>query len=108
MLPVRSTKKSMPTSSDDEAEGHDGPPDRIDGWPFYRICPADGGLVDVWLTTAEPVIVQNQKLRRMDFRFQVMAVTGIDPNDPQWGGDLEGHIREHYRDWLESAEVIEI
>jgi len=79
------------------------------GWPerFYRIIPRADGLVDVWLTPGEPVPFTETN-GRLDFRFRILAVCGIDPEDPQWGGDLEGHIREHYQDWVESAETIEI
>lgn len=44
----------------------------------------------------------------IDYNIRVKAVQGIDPNDPQWGGDLEEHIRRNYSKWLESAEEIEI
>ena len=74
---------------------------------FYRIVPSDGGLVDVYLTPAEAV-PYNDRDGRVDFRFRLLAVRGVNPADPQWGGDLEGHIRQHYAAWLESAEEIEI
>ena len=45
---------------------------------------------------------------RVEIRIHTLAVRGIDPKDPQWGGDLEGHVREHYESWLEMAEEIEI
>ena len=45
---------------------------------------------------------------RVDYGIRVRVVHGIDPEDPQWGGSLEGHIREHYAAWLESAEETEI
>ena len=74
---------------------------------FYRIAQRGDGLVDVWLTPgeAEPFWKMDG---RMDFRFRLLAVRGVDPADPQWGGDLEGHIRQYYAAWLESAEMIEI
>ena len=74
---------------------------------FYSIETRVDGLVDVWLTPgrAEPYF---ETCGRMEFRFLAKAVRGIDPADPQWGGDLEGHIRAHYYEWLESAEEIEI
>lgn len=73
---------------------------------FYRIHRRSDGLADVWLSpgTAMPVWPDG----RMEFVIQVLAVEGIDPEDPQWEGDLEGHIRRHYADWVKSAEVIEI
>lgn len=75
------------------------------GWPekFYRIIPRADWLVDVWLTPGEPVPFWRLD-GRLDFRFRLLAVVGVDPEDPQWGGDLEGHIRAHYAAWLESAE----
>ena len=64
-------------------------------------------LVDVWLAPGDPVPF-TETSGRLDFRFRILAVCGIDPEDPQWGGDLEEHIRAHYQDWVESAETIEI
>jgi len=74
---------------------------------FYQFCPRGDGLVDVWLTPGEPVPVWDANAR-LDFRFRVLAVVGVDPKDPQWGGNLEEHIRRHYDAWLMSAEEIEI
>ena len=45
---------------------------------------------------------------RMDYNFRILAVQGVNPEDPQYGGDLEEHIRRHYYAWMESAEEIEI
>ena len=45
---------------------------------------------------------------RYDYNFKVLAVQGITPEDPQYGGDLEEHIRRNYYAWIESAEVIEV
>jgi hypothetical protein len=45
---------------------------------------------------------------RTDYNFRISAVLGVDPEDPQWGGDLEGNIRQNYLKWLLSAETIEI
>ena len=74
---------------------------------FYRIITKGNGLADVYLTPGEAV--PYWKLDgRVEFRFRLLAVCGVDPDDPQWGGDLEGHIREHYAQWLESAEEITI
>ena len=72
----------------------------------YRIHRRADGLADVWLTPGKAMPVWPDG--RMDFVFQVLAVEGIDPEDPQWGGNLEEHIRRHYTDWVKSAEVIEI
>ena len=79
------------------------------GWPkkFYRIITRGDGLADIWLTPGDPApFVETNG--RVDFRFRILAVRGIDPEDLQWGGDLEGHIRAHYQAWVESAEEIEI
>lgn len=43
----------------------------------------------------------------MDFRIRTLVARGIDPRDPQWGGNLEAHVREHYAAWLEMAEEVE-
>ena len=74
---------------------------------FYAIDKRTDGLVDVWLTPGKAVpFFENSG--HMEITVKTMAVRGIDPEDPQWGGDLEGHIREHYYDWLASAEEVEI
>ena len=75
---------------------------------FYRIASSCDGLVDVYLTPGEPVPMYDDLTGRMDFNIRLLAVGGIDPNDPQWEGDLEEHIRRHYAAWLESAKEIEI
>ena len=84
------------------------PPVYSDGRPFYRIVPIHDGLVDIWLTPGEAVPAYDNLTGRTDFSIRVLAVREIDPDDPQWGGDLEGHIRWHYDAWLRCAEVIEI
>lgn len=75
---------------------------------FYRIVPTGEGLVDVWLSPGEGVPITDSVTRVTDYNIRLLAVQGVNPCDPQWGGDLEGHIRRHYRRWLASAEVIEI
>jgi hypothetical protein len=75
---------------------------------FYRITERPDGLVDVWLTPGEVVPIMDDLTGRVDYGIRLRVVRGIDPADPQWGGSLEGHIREHYAAWLESAEEIEI
>ena len=75
---------------------------------FYRIVSADGGLVDVYLTPGEVVTMYDNLSGRMDYGIKLLAVCGIDPEDPQWEGDLEEHIRRHYAGWLSSAKEIEI
>lgn len=75
---------------------------------FYRITERGDGLVDVWLTPGELVAIMDDLTGRKDYGIRLLAVRGIDPNDPQWGGSLEEHIRMHYAAWLESAEEVEI
>ena len=84
-----------------------GPAEWVDGRPFYRIYQEGDGLVDIWLTPGKPVPMHIEG-GLIDYNIRVKAVQGIDPNDPQWGGDLEEHIRRNYSKWLESAEEIEI
>ena len=75
---------------------------------FYRVVPADGGLVDVWLTPGEVMPIFDDLSGRIDYGIRLLAVRGINPEDPQWEGDLEEHIRRHYAGWLASAEEVEI
>lgn len=75
---------------------------------FYRIIPARDGLVDIWLTPGTAVPMLDDLTGRIDYGFRLLAVLGIDPDDPQWGGELEEHIRRNYAAWVESAEEIEI
>lgn len=75
---------------------------------FYKIQDTRNGLVDVWLTPGEAVPAMDDLTGRTDYNFRLLAVRGIDPQDEQWGGDLEEHIRRHYEDWIQSAEVIVI
>lgn len=75
---------------------------------FYRIIPALDGLVDIWLTPGTAMPETDDLTGRTDYGFRLLAVRGIDPEDIQWGGNLEEHIRRHYTDWIESAEEIEI
>lgn len=82
--------------------------DKIPKRRFYHIVPTWDGMVDIWLTPGEPTMFYNKTTGQHDYNIRVLAVRGIDPKDPQWEGDLEGHIRRHYRKWIESAEEIEI
>lgn len=75
---------------------------------FYRIIPARDGLVDIWLTPGEAVPMTDDLTGRIDYSFRILAVCGVDPEDPAWGGSLKEHIRRNYYKWLESAEEIEI
>ena len=86
----------------------DVPPAEKRGRPFYQIIPARDGLVDIWLTPGTAVPMLDDLTGRTDYGFRLMAVRGINPEDPQWQGNLEEHIRRHYAAWLESAEEIEI
>ena len=74
------------------------------GRRFYRIVPTCSGLVDIWFTPGEAVPMTDDLTGRVDFNFRVLAVRGVNPNDPQWGGNLEEHIRRNYNAWIESAE----
>lgn len=65
-------------------------------------------MVDIWLSPGEAVPLTDDLTGRIDYNFRVLAVRGIDPKDPQWEGDLEGHIRKHYYKWIESAEEVEL
>ena len=75
---------------------------------FYRISPRRDGLVDVYLTPGEAVPAYDDLIGRYDYNIRLLAVVGVDPEDPTWRGDLEGHIREHYSWWVASAEEVEI
>lgn len=75
---------------------------------FYEIAERGDGLVDVVLTPGEVVPMRDDLTGRTDYGIRLMAVRGINPEDPQWQGNLEEHIRRHYAAWLESAEEIEI
>lgn len=75
---------------------------------FYRVTERVDGLVDVWLTPVEVTPMRDDLTGRTDYGVRLRAVHGVDPEDPAWGGSLEGHIREHYAAWLESAEEVEI
>ena len=77
---------------------------------FYRIVPnQDGsGTVDVWLSPGQPVPIYDTLTGLLDYNIKVLAVRGIREDDPQYGGDLEEHIRRNYYAWMESAEEVEI
>lgn len=78
------------------------------GGPFYRIVPTHDGLVNIYLSPGEAVPLYDDLTGRYDYNFKVLAVQGINPEDPQYCGDLEEHIRRNYYAWIESAEVIEV
>lgn len=84
------------------------PPANKGGRIFYRITQAQDGLVDIWLTPGTAIPKMDDLTGRIDYGFRLLAVQGIDPDDPQWGGELEEHIRRNYAAWVESAEEIEI
>jgi hypothetical protein len=79
-----------------------------DGRPFYRIVPTHDGLVDLYFSAGQAVPMFDDLTGRVDYNFRVLAVQGVNPDDPQYGGDLEDHIRRNYYAWVESAEVIEV
>ena len=80
----------------------------ISGRPFYRIVPTHDGLMDIWFTPGEAVPLYDNLTGRFDYNFKILAAQGINPEDPQYGGDLEEHIRRNYYAWIESAEEIEV
>ena len=88
--------------------GKEGPSVHESGRPFYRITPTHDGLVDVWLTPGEAVPLYDDLSGRFDYGIRILAVCGVNPEDPQYGGDIEEHIRRNYYAWIESAEEIEI
>lgn len=75
---------------------------------FYRISRNRDGTVDVWLTPSEAAPLYDELTGRTDYGIRLLAVRGINPDDPQWDGGLEEHIRRHYAAWLASAEEMEI
>ncbi len=75
---------------------------------FYRIMKRGDGLVDVWLTPGQAVPAFDNLTGRIDYNIRILMVQGVDPADPAWRGNLEGHIREHYTWWMASAEEVEI
>ena len=78
------------------------------GGPFYRIVPTHDGLVDLYFSAGQAVPMFDDLTGRVDYNFRVLAVQGVNPDDPQYGGDLEDHIRRNYYAWVESADVIEV
>ena len=75
-----------------------------EGRHFYTIVPGREGTVDVYLNPAiEPMTTEGGIT---DYDIAVRVVHGVDPLDPQFGGDLEGHIRAHYDAWRDSGEMI--
>lgn len=86
--------------------GNKGPSD--DGRPFYRIVERGDGLCDIWLSPGIAVPLYDNLTGRYDYNFKVLAVRGVNKEDPQWEGDLGEHIRRHYYAWIESAEEVEI
>lgn len=81
---------------------------RKNGKTFFRIWDNPDGTVDIWLTPGEATPKFCDTTGRFDYGIKVFMVQGIDPKDPQWGGDLAEHIRTHYGDWMASAEEREI
>ena len=74
------------------------------GRHFYSIVPSGEDTVDVYLNPAiEPMTTEGGIT---DYDIAVRVVRGVNPNDPQFGGDLEGHIRAHYDAWRDSGEMI--
>lgn len=74
------------------------PPER--GRHFYTILRRADGLVDVYL---DPHVYPMTADGMTDYDLSFKVARGIDPKDYP---DMEAHIREHYEDWCEIAEVI--
>lgn len=86
----------------DEMNTANAPPET--GRHFYSIVPSGEGTVDVYLNPAiEPMTTEDGIT---DYDIAVRVVHGVDPLDPRFGGDLEGHIRAHYDAWRDSGEMI--
>jgi hypothetical protein len=86
----------------DEMNTANAPP--CEGRHFYTIVPGREGTVDVYLNPAiEPMTTEGGIT---DYDIAVRVVYGVDPQDPRFGGDLEGHIRAHYDAWRDSGEMI--
>ena len=80
----------------------------IPGRPFYRIVETHDGLVDIWLSPGEAVPIYDAVAGRTEIIIRVLAARGVNPKAPEWGGDLEEHIRRNYYAWIKSAEEMEI
>lgn len=71
------------------------------GRQFYSILSRADGLVDVFLDPHVYPMSTEDGATDYDLSFRV--VRGVDPADY---GDIEAHIRAHYEDWREIAEVV--
>ena len=78
------------------------PRDRPD---FYSIVPHTDGTVDVYLRP-DVTVYRVGDIREYDVR--VIVVRGVNPNDPAYGGDLEGYVRAHYSAWMEAGEAVDL
>ena len=68
---------------------------------FYALMDRADGLVDVYLAPeAHPLSTEGGEV---DFDISFRVVRGVDPAEYP---DMEAHIRAHYEDWCEAAEVI--
>lgn len=70
------------------------------GRHFYTLLWRADGLVDVYL---DPRVYSMTPGDEADFDFSFKVVRGI---DPACYDDMEAHIREHYKDWCDTAEVV--
>ena len=76
------------------------------GRHFYSIIHDGDDLVDVYLNPDPRPLTTEDGFT--DYSITAIVVRDVDPNDERFGGDLEAHIRAHYKAWCESGIPIEI
>lgn len=79
----------------------DQPPVEKHGRQFYALLPRADGLYDVFLDGKVFPMTTEDGSTDYDIYFRV--VRGIDPKDY---ADLEGHIRENFKDWCDCGEAV--
>lgn len=68
---------------------------------FFTFLNRPDGTVDIFLDPrVYPITVDG----RTDYDVTFRVVRGVDP--AEYGGKLEDHVREHFRDWCDLAETI--
>ena len=73
---------------------------------FYNIVENHDGTVDVHLRPVpHPATTPSGSA---DYDISVLTVRGIDPDDPLFCGDLEGHIRANYDAWCSMGETLNL
>jgi len=76
------------------------------GRRLYYIHDKGDGTVDVYLRPG--ISPKTDHHGCADHDSIAIVVRDVDPNDADFGGDLEGHIRAHYTAWCESGEEVYI